>query len=550
MRLKKIFLICLLIIGTLPPTPAFASDPNCPDLRIIFARGSGGGQDHDDSFTAFKSALKDKLKTTSLSFQFTNLKYPAVPVGPQHPLTSLGALINGDHSITFGNSITAGSEELLRQIHSSCPKTRFVLGGYSQGAIVLSKSFSRLPAEKIIYSATFGDPKIYLPEGKGLFPDACYNRNLSDYRIYVPDCRAHHGLLGGYVPYRPAHLKDKIGTWCNKHDLFCSSHLSTKDHLAYVSDQIYEDASRLIFDKIAQSFKLENSTTSPHDTAFLIDSTGSMSHLIHQYKQEALRLAQKTLDTGGRIALFEYRDLADPFPPIQHCNFNTCDLATFRQKLTQISPFGGGDTPESFLSSALTALRSLDWRYGSTKSLVALTDANFHSPDLDGTTINQVINISHLIDPVNFYIITTPEFAPAYQTLADQTDGAVVTEPENFHLITDQIIARFDSLPRTEPIIDSTAPSLTLNLTHVTAPFPTTLKLDLDTDADQTLIVLNDALLGSTTETSFTITNLNRQNPLSLRLIPVKNGFKGSATSLNLPPLPQNIPKAPNTGAK
>ena len=84
---------------------------------------------------------------------------------------------------------------------ASCPGTKYVVGGYSQGAMVVSKALGSLNADRIIYAATFGDPKIYLPEGKGILPAACRGENLSDYRMYVPDCQAYKGLLGAYVPY-------------------------------------------------------------------------------------------------------------------------------------------------------------------------------------------------------------------------------------------------------------------------------------------------------------------------------------------------------------
>ncbi len=64
------------------------------------------------------------------------------------------------------------------------------------------------------------------------------------------------------------------------------------------------------------------------DTVILIDSTDSMRRLIDRYKREALRLASLTLNTGGRIALFEYRDLKDPYELRMLCDFG-CSLEEF-----------------------------------------------------------------------------------------------------------------------------------------------------------------------------------------------------------------------------
>ena len=96
------------------------------------------------------------------------------------------------------------------------------------------------------YAATFGDPKIYLPEGEGIIPAACKNENLSDYRMYVPDCQAYKGMLGAVEPYRPEALAGKVGTWCNRYDILCSSYFSIKSHTSYAEDGLYEDASRYI----------------------------------------------------------------------------------------------------------------------------------------------------------------------------------------------------------------------------------------------------------------------------------------------------------------
>ncbi|MBQ3946771.1 MAG: hypothetical protein II670_14375, partial [Alphaproteobacteria bacterium] len=151
-------------------------------------------------------------------------------------------------------------------------------------------------------------------------------KNLSDYRMYVPDCYAYEGMLGSYRPYEPLGYAGKLGTWCNKYDMFCSSYLSASSHTSYVADGLYGDASRVIAAKIAESFDVEERYTSPHDTVILIDSTGSMNSLIDKYKTEAKRLANKTWEAGGRVALYDYRDLADPYNVVKHCDFETSSV--------------------------------------------------------------------------------------------------------------------------------------------------------------------------------------------------------------------------------
>ena len=288
-------------VGTIQLNSAQAE--SCPDLRVVFVRGSGGERWTNNDYLEFKSTIEKKLKTVELSYEFVDLDYPAVGVGLDNLDVALGAFFGAGEAYEFGDSIKTGINNLTSMVNNGCSRTKYVIGGYSQGAMVISKALSSLKNDRIIYAATFGDPKIYLPEGAGLMPAACSGKNLSDYRIFVPDCYAYKGLLGAYIPYEPEGYAGKLGTWCNKADIFCSSHFSIENHVSYVSNGLYEDASRTIFNKITDYFGLENHVTSPHDTAFLIDSTGSMSGLIEQYRAEALRLATETINSGGRIAL-------------------------------------------------------------------------------------------------------------------------------------------------------------------------------------------------------------------------------------------------------
>ena len=413
--------------------------------------------------------------------------------------------------------------------------------------MVISKALPNLRADKLIYAATFGDPKVYLPEGLGPIPPACKGEKLSDYRMYVPDCRAYKGLLGAYVPYEPSALIGKVGVWCNKRDAFCSSHLNVTDHLGYIGDNLYEDASRVIFDKICAEFGVVNTISSPHDTVIMIDSSGSMNGLISSYKAEALSLARKTLESGGRVALYDYRDYQEGYTAHQHCNFETCTLEVFESRLGAIMTDGGGDTPESLLASSFAVMQELNWKRGATKSIVVLTDAGYHEPDYDlnRTTKLDVVRLSKQIDPVNFYVVTTPENVELYRDLTAETDGKVVTSTDDLSELTDYIMERYDSLPRVEEDSDEVAlPNLVVSSvdndgSNVTVRFRSS--------GNRTVVILNDAVLGVVSGDSITITGLDVTQNNTLSLIPISDDIKGEAVEMNLSEaLP--IPKAPNTG--
>lgn len=533
--------VAAISIINLIPIPV-ARAVSCPDLKIIFARGSGGERWTDRNYLTFKSEIEEKLKLINLNYEFEDLDYPAVGVG--NLFTLLGTFVSGGEAYEFGESVDIGTTNLVREINNNCPNTKYIIGGYSQGAMVVSRSLKFLNPEKIVYAATFGDPKIYLPEGYGPVPAACSGENLSNYRIYVPDCRVYEGMLGSYRPYQPEGFENKLGTWCNKMDIFCSTHFSINSHVSYVSDGLYEDASKLIFDKVCKSFGIENNYISLHDTTILIDSTSSMQNLIADFKNEALRLAEKTLSAGGRVALYDYGDLGDPYEPVEHCSFETCTLEIVEYELNKISVQGGGDAPESLLSASFNVMKKLNWQYGSTKSVVVLTDALYHNPDLDGVTFNDVVALSRSIDPVNFYIISPYWNTDDYDNLATATGGKAVSSASDLSLLTNEIITRYDALPRVEDFGVNLEPLPTIS-DFGWEMAENGIKINFSSSSGRAMVALDGSVLGIVEGNSITISDLDFQKENMITLIPISNTTRGESVkiSLGLGEL-----KAPNSG--
>lgn len=663
-RLKLLLLGGLFLGGSLyncwPTMPAAALANRCVDVQFIFARGSGEPLS-GPSQRAWQSSITAELSQSALTYDFYELGSQAVD-GYQYPAASvsgsaegisnlIGAYISGGAAFKFGASVEQGRNELkavIRQISASCPSTKFVLGGYSQGAMLISGLLDQLDSSKIAYVATFGDPKLYLPEGElkhshlsnrlpssyRQIPDACTGRNLSPYREHVPDCYAYEGVLGSYRPYQPSDYNGKLSTWCNDHDIMCSSGLNIADHTAYVATNLYADAARVIVEKLATAFPhhvviTTNPHISAHDVAVLIDSTNSMAGLIDSYRSEAKQLAERVITSGGRIALFEYRDLIDHFPTTMHCDFS-CTLEEFTAEIDSIQVSGGGDLPESALSALLTTMNSLAWQSGATKSIVLLTDAPYHSPDRDHTTVNDVVFRSLEIDPVNLYIMTTAETAPAYATLAERTNGRVFDAAEEIALSTDTILSRpvaqlalaayagavgaefsFDATSSYSAggatlsfdwdldgdgifeLVDATAivtkaydqpfqgfiqvrvrsgelastmsAPLTVTATgqiklasisglSATPLSDTSARVSFQTDAEQVLLLVNDAVFGllAADQREFTLTDLT--DTVAITLIPyAADGRKGISETLTFTPVSTQLPSlplAPNTGVK
>ncbi|BBX73355.1 cutinase family protein [Mycobacterium shinjukuense] len=121
--------------------PAASADP-CSDVAVVFARGTHQDPGLGDVGQAFVDSLGSQVKGRSVGVYAVN--YPA----------------NDD----YHRSATSGSDDAsahVQDIVASCPNTKIVLGGYSQGATVINLSTSAMPpavADHVAAVALFGEP--------------------------------------------------------------------------------------------------------------------------------------------------------------------------------------------------------------------------------------------------------------------------------------------------------------------------------------------------------------------------------------------------------
>jgi cutinase len=103
------------------PAPSASADP-CPDVEVIFARGSGEPPGVGGVGQAFVDALRaDTSKVVAV-----------------YPVNYAASTDFGD-PIAFAGSVVDGIRDAGDHVQSTatnCPKTRMILGGYSQGAAV------------------------------------------------------------------------------------------------------------------------------------------------------------------------------------------------------------------------------------------------------------------------------------------------------------------------------------------------------------------------------------------------------------------------------
>lgn len=186
-------------------------------------------------------------------------------------------------------------------------------------------------------------------------------------------------------------------------------------------------------------------------------------------------------------------------------------------------------------------------------------------------SLDEVVKLSKKIDPVNIYLATDETSAKKYTELAAATDGGIATNEAEFETVEEQILTRFDSLPRVE---ENEAPTKTptIEVAEMRQIAETTIKVEFKTTGEKVLVALNGKILGMTAETAITLTDLDFSTKNQLTLVPLGEDVRGEEVSLSLAgdenfngestekvsggmrdtttPIASPLPKAPATGKR
>ncbi|KWX66704.1 cutinase family protein [Mycobacterium sp. NAZ190054] len=193
--------------------PAASADP-CPDIEVIFARGTGAEPGLGFVGDAFVGSLRNKVGDQTVGAYAVN--YPAG--------------FDFDKSAPLGAADAAGRVQWMAD---NCPETKLVLGGMSQGAGVIDLitvdprplgRFTPTPmpphvADHVAAVAVFGNP--------------------------LRDIRG-----GGPLPAMSGVYGPKSIDLCSLDDPFCSRGFNLPAHFAYVDNGMVEEAANFVAGRV------------------------------------------------------------------------------------------------------------------------------------------------------------------------------------------------------------------------------------------------------------------------------------------------------------
>jgi len=485
-------------LATQSSAHALKVDDACKLVEVIFARGSGGGAPNDEEADKYVRQIEDRIKDSSISNHtyilgqesYGGNQYPHVAVDNWSFLTGIGASLSSGQYYTYGNSVWQGVNELqsyLTQRHAKCKSTgtRYILGGYSQGAQVIGQTLPRILGSiraDIVYVGLFGDPKLHYPEGEGWNPPACRGERSVWRKVPVFNCDHDNGSLDARKPYLPDDMKTKTGLWCYAKDMVCdpgavgqfSGHGTYKnkdraiDHAAQIAvtrlqGRLKQDnpppppplpweptpKPPINYDQALDTRRVFNQGTTGENVVFAVDVSESMRLKLPSIKDYLQETIPKITARGGKVALAVYWGVKAEDGNIYTAGYG---IPFDKDLAPMIERIGSNEQPEFlFPGSSLyvfdAAFKELEWTQGATKSLIAFSNNPLVSPDAHGFTIESIAKRALEIDPVNIYPVVPEEVKDSYAPLAAETSGQVLSYTDDIASAANQAFDKITKRP-------------------------------------------------------------------------------------------------------
>jgi cutinase len=184
--------------------PSATAQPPCPDVQVVFARGTGEDPGVGPTGQAFVDTLRSRIGAKSLDVYPVN--YPA---SEQWDTGLDGIRDAGTHVVSMAGD---------------CPKTQMVLGGFSQGAAVMG----------FVTSAAVPDGVDPATVPKPLAPEVA--DHVAAVVLYgMPNVRAMNFLNQPPVVIGPTYAAKTIKV-CVPEDPICSDGMNFAAHNTYADD--------------------------------------------------------------------------------------------------------------------------------------------------------------------------------------------------------------------------------------------------------------------------------------------------------------------------
>ncbi len=516
-------LIILGGVGILSSSASSSSGDDCSDYEFIFARGSGQSL-NDVDYVTFKTEVEAALKEENISFYELgeNGGYPAFSPGFKEVL---GTYLSAGESYKFGESVEKGTEELLSHLKSEikrCSNKKYILAGYSQGAFVIDKTLPYLTAEKIIYVATFGDPKLYLPEGKNR--NACKQIGLSSYRVYVPDCEIDEGIFGGLNPYESQNFDGKRGAWCNQNDFICGSKLNITDlwkgHTNYTGKNGYQKFASIITEKISNS-KENSETTARYSEAkkrdIVLINDYSNSPLSSSLKKRLVELANH----GSRISVYNlYSFINYSLQCVEMIPFTNDHLEEQLARIDSATFANISDINDNIFLGIRDVARLIKWEPGSERHIFVYSSKNYsNSLSIDTISSKDVLKVLKEND-IKLSILSESglEKDEKYHDLVIESGGQLIGSQY------DKII-------------------LSQNQTEL-KPEYFSKTFEVNQNSENSLVIINGALYGITNKKKIVIRNLDKNRVNDIQFI----GYDEAGNKVDQKTFQVGQVKTPDTG--
>ncbi len=457
------------------------------DIHVVFARGSGaelGGPVYEQ----FRDQIRDRIDLDNVKVTFYELgsspsstsSYPAVSVFGWTTWTAgLGAQASGGASFKYGQSVTAGVNELKQHLIMTsirCPDTKIVLGGHSQGAQVIGQALPDLhdsSARNIVFVALFGDPKLHLPEGEGINPPACRNQQFSDWRRVVPNCHTDDGTLGARKPYITDKFIGRVGLWCNDKDWICGSSKNAfinSGHMQYHNEGgAIERAALEIIQRLArampkykkyfntsfgQEVDSQGDRTYATDVVIVVDRNGTTSFSFQSRMNAAIQAAEKHWSQGkGRVAIVTW---CAAFNNVTYNSTgfleNNSSSRAHLDDFIENNQYCGTLRHDSAHAHAMTvALDSVQWRPNTEKAIQTLSEYTPSDPS-NALLKSYITRRAAEIDPVNIYIISKADEDMSFvDYITDATAGRAFIYDDTSDV--DEIINRVTEYIIEKPLV-------------------------------------------------------------------------------------------------